>query len=256
MAAPVISPITSILAYRMGEYWVYQPAATGTPTSWSATGLPEGMSIHATTGKISGAATEPGVFDVNLHATNGDGTGSLIFPMAIEAASLSLGAAIDLDMDLGSGEVSNPEMKGQWKSEDGLPVVLFGKLNDRLLIAAGFQKTGVLQPLALARVDLAIKEYEPEPLLVITDGTMQTLGSWDTTRFQFVLHLDPAKLQSVLSNYEDDRDTHVDVVAELRYRLLHILPGDEAPTELERSSQNFVMRIARDLAPEPDDEGA
>lgn len=255
MAAPVISAITSILAYRMGEWWNYQPAATNSPTSWAATGLPEGMAINATTGKISGAATEPGVFDVVLSATNADpATGTLIFPIAIEAAQLSLGAAIDLEMDLGSGEVANPSMKGDLKSEDGLPVVLFGKLEDKLLIAAGFLKDASLQPLALARVDIAIKEYEPESLLVITDGTFEVLGEWDTTRFQFMLHLDPTKLRAVLSSYEDDRDTYVDVVAELRYRLLHILPGDEEPTELERSSQNFVMRIARDLAPEPDEE--
>lgn len=254
MAAPVISPITSILAYRMGEYWVYQPAASNSPTSWAAVGLPEGMAINAATGKISGAATEPGVFDVTLKATNADpATGELIVPVAIEAAQLSLGAAIDLEMDLGSGEVGNPAMTGDLKSEDGLPVVMFGKLEDKLLIAAGFRKENALQPLALARVDIAIKEYEPESLLVITDGTFQVLGAWDTTRFQFVLFLDPAKLRSVLSSYEDDRDTHVDVVAELRYRLLHILPGDADPSELERSSQNFVLRIARDLAPEPDE---
>ena len=39
MAVPVIDPNTSILAYRLGEYFAYQPSATNNPTSWAATGL-------------------------------------------------------------------------------------------------------------------------------------------------------------------------------------------------------------------------
>ncbi len=45
MAIPVISNTTSVLGYRKGQYFEYQMQATNSPTSWTANGLPSGMSI-------------------------------------------------------------------------------------------------------------------------------------------------------------------------------------------------------------------
>ena len=47
MAIPVISNTTSVLGYRKGQYFEYQMQATNSPTSWTASGLPSGMSISA-----------------------------------------------------------------------------------------------------------------------------------------------------------------------------------------------------------------
>lgn len=54
-----------------------QVATTGgTPNSWAATGLPDGLSINASTGVISGTTASSGTFAVEVTATNGGGSGS------------------------------------------------------------------------------------------------------------------------------------------------------------------------------------
>ena len=72
MAIPVISNTTSVLGYRKGQYFEYQMQATNTPTSWTANGLPSGMSISSS-GLVSGAATAAGVYLVRFIATQCDG---------------------------------------------------------------------------------------------------------------------------------------------------------------------------------------
>ena len=47
MAIPVISTTTSVLGYRKGQYFEYQMQATNSPTAWTASGLPSGMTISA-----------------------------------------------------------------------------------------------------------------------------------------------------------------------------------------------------------------
>jgi hypothetical protein len=58
--------------------FTYQIVATGSPTSYGATGLPTGMSVNTSTGLISGTPTgmtTPSTINVTLSATNTAGTG-------------------------------------------------------------------------------------------------------------------------------------------------------------------------------------
>lgn len=248
MPAPVIDPTTSVHAYRLGEFFVYQPGATNTPTSWSAVGLPEGVTINGTTGKIEGAATEPGFYNVTLKATNGDGTSPALFlPIGIENAAFWNDASLDVEMSLATGAVVNPAVSGVG---DEVPPVIFTKKGDTLLLSVGLTKGGFFFDLPIVQMDLAVKEFEPENLIILTTGDVTKVGSFDTARYQIVAFMDPAKLANVLSNYEDDRDTFVDAVGEIRFSFQHIKPGDSESSVLERSSANFKIRIARDIAPD------
>lgn len=72
-------PVISSASTAVGQTQVafsFQVAASGSPQSFGAYGLPAGLSINTTTGLISGATTATGTFPVLVTAKNSAGTGS------------------------------------------------------------------------------------------------------------------------------------------------------------------------------------
>jgi hyaluronate lyase len=81
MPADVLPPapvITSALSAsgQVGSAFSYQIAASNSPASFGATGLPDGLSMNTTTGTITGTPTANGTSNVTISATNTGGTGS------------------------------------------------------------------------------------------------------------------------------------------------------------------------------------
>jgi hypothetical protein len=60
-----------------GVPFSYQIPATGSPTSYDATGLPAGLTVDTTTGLISGTPAAPGVFSVTISVTYGTGASAI-----------------------------------------------------------------------------------------------------------------------------------------------------------------------------------
>ena len=78
-ALPTIAPaITSGLnvGAAFGAAFNYTIAASNSPTGYSASGLPAGLSVNTTTGVISGTPSAAGTFNVTIGASNGIGPGS------------------------------------------------------------------------------------------------------------------------------------------------------------------------------------
>lgn len=83
---PVITPVITSQSTGNGEIgapFTYQITASHSPTSYTASGLPSGLTVNATTGLISGSPTLLGNFSVNLRATNSSGTGNAALALVI-----------------------------------------------------------------------------------------------------------------------------------------------------------------------------
>jgi hypothetical protein len=80
--APVVATSYSSISFFSGSTFTitegvatsFQMAASNSPTSWAATGLPSGLSINTSTGVISGTVSSTGVTGFSVTATNAAGT--------------------------------------------------------------------------------------------------------------------------------------------------------------------------------------
>lgn len=79
------NPLTK--AGTVGAPFNFDITATGSPTSFGATGLPPGVTLHAPSGMIMGTPTAAGTYTVALTATNGTATASATLTITIAEAA-------------------------------------------------------------------------------------------------------------------------------------------------------------------------
>jgi len=93
--APVITSATNATPSAY-EFFAYTITASGSPTSFAASGLPTGLSLNSVNGIISGTPTVVGQYVVALTASNagGDGTGTLTLTVQPNPNSPVIGGAL------------------------------------------------------------------------------------------------------------------------------------------------------------------
>jgi len=84
-ATPVITSATTDNA-TVGTVYSYQITASNLPTSYGATGLPDGLSVDPVAGTISGTPTTAGSWAVTVTATNDGGTGTITLVITVGAS--------------------------------------------------------------------------------------------------------------------------------------------------------------------------
>jgi kumamolisin len=87
--APVINSPANATA-TAGSAFSYAITASNSPTRFSATGLPAGLSINTATGLISGTPQSAGTSTIALGAANAGGTGTATLILTINAAAIPL----------------------------------------------------------------------------------------------------------------------------------------------------------------------
>jgi hypothetical protein len=93
-AAPVITSATAITA-AYGTYITYQITASGAPTSFNVSGLPNDLGCNVTSGLIAGVLQTAGTTVITVTATNDSGTGSATVAVtAIGTAAPGAGAVV------------------------------------------------------------------------------------------------------------------------------------------------------------------
>ncbi len=240
MALPTISPTTSILGYKQWEYWEFQPGITSDSAyTVDVVGLPAGMSFSTTTGLILGASSVPGVFVLTngLKVTNVTGTTTMSLTIGIEASAVQPISGIDLFVDVVTGVVTTPVAP----SKDTLVAC---KEGDDLLIFCRFTKSGIILDLDLTKLQLSIKELEPEGLLLTSD-LWEKDGAGTAAVYKIHAKIESPALSAALTNYEGDYGTAFSALAEIE----RVENSSAIATQatLRTTSRTFPITIDRDL---------
>lgn len=85
LSAPVVSSGATTANHGVG--FSYSIIASHQPVTYGAAGLPNGLSLHATTGEITGVPTQAGTFSVALSASNSVGTGHGTLTLTVQVGS-------------------------------------------------------------------------------------------------------------------------------------------------------------------------
>ena len=234
MPIPVIDTRTSEQAWLTGRPQEWQPYATESPTSWSATGLPSGVSINTSTGLVSGTPTSRGVAIASIVATNAHGDSApLLVPFSVRGAAGLSQDSLDqlsllIDFDLTTGEITIPgidppaaigveELAQETATTRIKRELMRVKSGEEFPILVGFKRDGVLQDIDVTRIELSARENEPEESYEITEDSsaVTKVGSGEDTRFRTSLRISEELLEGVFSNFEDDNGTQAGLLAEI-----------------------------------------
>lgn len=248
MPGPVISEVTGLFLFQKDKAIDdFYPTATNAPTSWAATGLPTGLSITAGTGKISGTPTAAGRFSVSLVATNGSGDSApLKFNMKVVDPPLDEEGLIELNMDLQTGEITNPSITEGPQT--------YGKDGNAIGFALGLVRSGVLRTLDLTNVKVSLRDDYNRPLATLFDAAPGAPLDPLSPRYRVLFDLDQDEIrEAVEAHAKDSKNPQIngrdyELGAKCEIELTYTISAIGGVTECIRTSKTFAVHLAKSLA--------
>ncbi len=249
MAIPTLSKITSINYLFIGQpYETSIAVAAGTlattGTIWKAESLPTGITIDATTGRISGTPTKVGAMNARI-AARGSGASDwsawLLVPFGVMSApqqDVTEGATV-LVYDLNTEIVYNPVA-----SQD---VALRLTAGTKTLIAFRLQEGDVNRRLPyLGLIEAWLRRDPDEPGVKVIDMQPGIRGSDGAWSYQVILDLtDPAVAELVETNLIG-QDLVAALLLQVKLNWYPIVDNDPNTTlPLSRASMPMNVHVAK-----------
>lgn len=107
-----------------------QISATNSPTSYSASNLPAGVTVNTQTGAISGTPTVIGTFNASITATNADGADTDTLVITVSATASTLAQALDAPQLIFTTGGNVPWITPATETHDGVDAAQNGNISD------------------------------------------------------------------------------------------------------------------------------
>jgi hypothetical protein len=210
-ANPVYEQIASGVAYSRTI------TATNTPTSYSASGLPAGLSMNTSTGAITGSpsATSATAYTASVTASNGDGTSTaqswliVVLPSVVGVAAN--GFKIPVNLDLATRKISlpgvgspQPAQRPPGAGDASAPLGCWIE-GERFTLSLGAQMAGVLQAVGMNRIKVLWRPTGSDATIELheDESDVTATGSGTTARYEVPVYIDPAKVRGALGDGEN-----------------------------------------------------
>jgi subtilisin-like proprotein convertase family protein len=199
--APAITSSNTVEG-QTGAAFTFQPAATNSPSSWSAASLPPGLTIDTATGLISGVPAVAGEYSAAITATNAAGSGSATLTITISGPPVSLAEALDAPELVFTGAGTSRTTQAT-VTQDGIDAARSGSISDG---GSSSMQTSVTGPVTVAFWWQVSSEFDYDKLRFFVDGEEVRSISGNVTWTQMA-HYVPAGLHTLRWSYEKDVNT-------------------------------------------------
>ncbi|HXB10706.1 MAG TPA: putative Ig domain-containing protein, partial [Bacteroidia bacterium] len=179
-AIPVVA--TASTTGTVGVSFSYTISATNSPTSYSSTTLPVGLSLNTTTGVISGTPTAAGIFTITDTAKNisGSGTGTLtitINPAKPVVATVSTTGTVGVSFSYAISATNNPTSYGSTALPAGLSLnTTTGIITGTPTVSGTFTVTDTAKNISGSGTGTLTITINPAKPIVATASTTGTVG--------------------------------------------------------------------------------
>jgi hypothetical protein len=264
---PVISKAQGVVAYGVGQNFIFQLTASGNPRAWrlgAGQSLPPGVVFNPISGTLSGAGVAPGVWGLTFIATNNNGDSA---PQTFTIGIYDVGGSREFSkkalINLKTLAVTFEDPASEIKGANNAVAAAAGQVRygDDIIFKLAFTDgTGTGQGASLiynevaARVVMArfsMKGNETEAAFFVTPPpafkkSAEYLAGVYSTNYYLSAKIAGTALQSYLGDFESDSGTFANALCEFELEFERPAAAS-GPLTTRVTTQPFLLRVSRDL---------